>query len=72
MKVLMRLQISKNEAKVIENTGREHNGKVCCNIECGCCSKELGAPVDMLVASNGAGDVVNHAKSVDTVEKFSI
>ena len=32
-------------------------------------AKELGAPVDMLVASNGAGDVVNHAKSVDAVEK---
>ena len=49
----------------------EHNGKEisAATLSVVTAAKELGAPVDMLVASNGAGDVVNHAKSVDAVEK---
>jgi|TARA_Y100000816_G_scaffold129372_1_gene91172 electron transfer flavoprotein alpha subunit len=49
----------------------EHNGKEisAATLSVVAAAKELGAPVDMLVASNGAGDVVNHAKSVDAVEK---
>ena len=49
----------------------EHNGKEisAATLSVVAAAKELEAPVDMLVASNGAGDVVNHAKSVDAVEK---
>ena len=49
----------------------EHNGKEisAATLSVVAAAKELGAPIDMLVASNGAGDVVNHAKSVDAVEK---
>ena len=49
----------------------EHNGKEisAATLSVVTAAKELGAPVDMLVASNEAGDVVNHAKSVDAVEK---
>ena len=49
----------------------EHNGKEisAATLSVVAAAKELGATVDMLVASNGAGDVVNHAKSVDAVEK---
>lgn len=49
----------------------EHNGKEisAATLSVVTAAKELGAPVDVLVASNGAGDVVNHAKSVDAVEK---
>ena len=49
----------------------EHNGKEisAATLSVVTAAKELGAPVDMLVASNGAGDVVNHAKAVDAVEK---
>lgn len=49
----------------------EHNGKEisAATLSVVAAAKELGAPVDMLVASNGAGDVINHAKSVDAVEK---
>ena len=49
----------------------EHNGKEisAATLSVVAAAKELGAPVDMLVASNGAGDVVNHAKSVEAVEK---
>lgn len=49
----------------------EHNGKEisAATLSVVAAAKELGAPVDMLVASNGAGDVVNYAKSVDAVEK---
>ena len=49
----------------------EHNGKEisAATLSVVAAAKELGAPVDMLVASNEAGDVVNHAKSVDAVEK---
>ena len=49
----------------------EHNGKEisAATLSVVTAAKELGAPVDMLVASNGSGDVVNHAKSVDAVEK---
>lgn len=49
----------------------EHNGKEisAATLSVVTAAKELGAPVDMLVASNGAGDVVDHAKSVDAVDK---
>ena len=49
----------------------EHNGKEisAATLSVVAAAKELGAPVDMLVASNGAGDVVDHAKSVDAVDK---
>ena len=52
----------------------EHNGKEisAATLSVVAAAKELGAPIDMLVASNGAGDVVNHAKSVDAVERFYI
>jgi electron transfer flavoprotein alpha subunit len=49
----------------------EHNGKEisAATLSVVAAAKELGSPVDMLIATNGAGDVVNHAKSVDAVEQ---
>ena len=49
----------------------EHNGKEisAATLSVVAAAQELGAPDDMLIASNGASDVINHAKSVDAVEK---